>query len=252
MFMNWKECNFNDFAKLKRGYDLPNQNIIEGDYPVVASTSIKAFHKHFKSKAPGVVTGRSGSLGTVQYLAVDFFPLNTTLYVKDFKGNHPKFVYYFLQMMHLENFNSGAGVPTLNQNHLHKLKIKIPLIETQKKIAAVLSAYDDLIENNKRRIALLEKMAEEIYREWFVRMRFPGYKETKFEKGVPVGWKILAIDDISTEIRKGIKKKDLTSELKYLGLEHLPRKSISITDFATADSVNLKEFPVCLQRGFPY
>jgi type I restriction enzyme S subunit len=68
--------------------------------------------------------------------------------------------------MHLENFNAGAGVPTLNQNHLHKLKISIPPLPIQKKIAAVLSAYDDLIENNNRRIAILEKMAEEIYREW--------------------------------------------------------------------------------------
>ncbi|MDD5460546.1 MAG: restriction endonuclease subunit S [Methylococcales bacterium] len=70
----------------------------------------------------------------------------------------------------------------------HKLPVIIPSIETQKKIAAILSAYDDLIENNKRRIALLEKMAEEIYREWFVRFRFPGYQAAEFEKGIPKGW----------------------------------------------------------------
>lgn len=192
----WCEDIFNNFIKLNRGFDLPNHQIIEGSYPVVASTNIKAYHKEYKVNPPGVITGRSGSLGTVQYVNEKYWPLNTTLYTKDFKGNFPKFVYYFLQTMHLELFNSGVGVPTLNQNHLHKLRIKIPSVPIQKKIAAILSAYDDLIENNNRRIAILEKMAEEIYREWFVRMRFPGHEKVKFHKGVPDGWEINKVASI--------------------------------------------------------
>lgn len=188
---DWKDCTFNQFIKLNRGFDLPNDKIVDGKYPVVASTSIKAFHKVAKVKGPGVITGRSGSLGAVQYIEGDFWPLNTALYVKDFKGNHPQFVNYFLRCMRLENFNSGAGVPTLNQNHLHKLAIRIPTVKIQKKIASILSAYDDLIENNKRRIAILEKMAEEIYREWFVRMRFSGYEDQKVKGGLPSGWRLL-------------------------------------------------------------
>ena len=185
----FKEKYFNDFIKLNRGFDLPNDKIIEGEYPVVASTEIKAFHKSFKVKAPGVVTGRSGSLGTVQYVSTNYWPLNTALYVKDFKGNDPKFVYYFLQTMHLENFNAGAGVPSLNQNHLHKQKIIVPDdVNHQRRIASILSAYDDLIEVNNQRIKLLEETARELYKEWFVRMRFPGHKEVKFVKGVPEGW----------------------------------------------------------------
>lgn len=186
--MSFQEDIFNNFIRLNRGFDLPDANLVEGIYPVVASTSIKAYHKESRVKGPGVVTGRSGSLGTVQYVPGDYWPLNTALYVKDFKGNFPKFVFYFLQQMHLESFNSGAGVPTLNQNHLHKLKIQIPKLTFQRKIATILSAYDELIENNQRRIALLEKMAEEIYREWFVRLRFPGHEKVKFVKGMPDGW----------------------------------------------------------------
>jgi type I restriction enzyme S subunit len=192
--MKWKETIFDNVLRLNRGFDLPNQTIEEGPYPVVASTSIKAYHKDFKVEGPGVVTGRSGSLGTVQYLPGRFWPLNTSLYVKDFKGNNERFIAYFLQTMRLENFNSGAGVPTLNQNHLHKLSVKIPPLPTQRKIAAILTAYDDLIETNKRRIALLEKMAEELYREWFVRMRFPGHQNTRFVKGVPEGWEMRKIE----------------------------------------------------------
>ena len=121
----WKKDIFNNFIKLNRGFDLPNHSIKIGNYPVVASTSVKAYHNAYKVKPPCVVTGRSGSLGSVQYVNEKCWPLNTTLYVKDYKGNLPAYVYYFLKTMHLENFNAGAGVPTLNQNHLHKLKMML-------------------------------------------------------------------------------------------------------------------------------
>ena len=189
-----QEVFFNDFVRLKRGYDLPNDKIVDGKYPVVASTSIKAFHKEYKVLPPSVVTGRSGSLGDVQFIDTPCWPLNTALYVKNFNKNNPKYVYYFLKMMHLENFNSGAGVPTLNQNHLHKLKIKIHSKEEQQQIAEILSAYDDLIETNNQRIATLEQLAQQIYKEWFVRMRFPGWENTAFEHGIPEGWEIENFD----------------------------------------------------------
>ena len=197
MNKGWKEIFFFNFIKLNRGFDLPNNKIEAGNYPVIASTSIKAYHKNFKVIAPCVTTGRSGSLGVVQYVNQDSWPLNTTLYVKDFKKNDPKFVYYFLQTMDFDTFNSGAGVPTLNQNHLHHIKIQIPKdITHQKRIASILSAYDDLIEVNNKRIELLEQSARELYKEWFVRMRFPNYQNTKFNKGIPEGWKIIRVDSL--------------------------------------------------------
>lgn len=183
-----REIKFKDFIKLNRGFDLPNDKMVMGVFPVVASTSIKGYHDEYKVLPPVVVTGRSGSLGSVQYIEKACTPLNTTLYVKDFKGNDPKYVYYYLKMMHLESFNSGAGVPTLNQNHLHGLKLKIHELQKQKKVANVLSEYDDLLEANNRRIELLEQSAQELYKEWFVRFRFPGHENTKFENGLPEGW----------------------------------------------------------------
>jgi len=208
------EMYFNDFIKLNRGFDLPESNIVEGKYPIAASTSIKDYHKDFKVKAPCVTTGRSGSLGSVLFINQDCWPLNTTLYVKDFKGNNPKYVYYFLQTMKLESFNCGAGVPTLNQNHLHKVKVKIHKKDEQLRIASILSAYDDLIENNNRRIALLEQMAEQIYKEWFVRMRFPGYENTEFEKGVPKGWEVKQIKDFGKVVTG---KTPSTGNVGYFG-----------------------------------
>lgn len=185
-----KKIRFDNFVSLNRGFDLPDDKIVEGKYPVVASTSIKAYHNQFKVRAPLVVTGRSGSLGKVQYVDEDGWPLNTALYAKDFHGNNPKYVYYFLQTMHLEQYNAGVGVPTLNQNHLHSLKILIHDLPTQKKIASILSAYDNLIQNYKKQIEALQTAASELYKEWFVRFRFPGYQTARFENGIPEGWKI--------------------------------------------------------------
>ena len=190
------EMYFNDFIKLNRGFDLPVSKIVSGKYPIAASTTIKDYHNEFKVKAPCVTTGRSGSLGTVLYINENCWPLNTALYVKDYKGNFPKYVYYFLQTMKHESFNCGAGVPTLNQNHLHKIKIKVHRKEEQPIVASVLTTYDELIENNNRRIAILEQTAEQIYKEWFVRMRFPGYENTEFEKGVPKDWEVKKLKQI--------------------------------------------------------
>lgn len=183
-----KKITFDNFVRLSRGFDLPERKIVNGEYPVVASTNIKAYHNAYKVKPPVVVTGRSGSLGKVQYIDSKCWPLNTSLYSKDFRGNNPKYIYFFLQTMHLEQYNAGAGVPTLNQNHLQRLKIVVHDIDEQKKVADILSTYDNLIENNNKRIKLLEQMAENLYKEWFVRFRFPGYEDTEFEDGMPRGW----------------------------------------------------------------
>lgn len=118
----------------------------------------------------------------------------------------------------------GATMSSLNQDIVRRISFPAPPNHVQKKIAAILSAYDDLIENNQRRIALLEKMAEEIYREWFVRMRFPGHKQVKFEKGVPEGWKLKPFSEV-VEINPSERPiKD--DEKPYVGMEALSTDSM--------------------------
>lgn len=104
--------------------------------------------------------------------------------------NVPKFVYYLLRTYEpiIFSYNSGIDTPIVPKSVFESIKVVVPTKHEQEKIAAVLSAYDDLIENNRRRIALLERMAEQLYREWFVRFRFPGHERVEFEKGVPVAW----------------------------------------------------------------
>ena len=182
-----------DFITLQRGFDLPTARRKEGDVPVIASAGIAGYHNEAKVRGPGVVIGRSGSIGGGQYTADDFWPLNTTLWVKDFKGNNPKFAYYILKGIDFTRFNAGAGVPTLNRNHIASLRVSSFSSAEQAEIASILSAYDNLIENNRRRIQLQEESARLLYREWFVRLRFPGHEHVKIINGVPEGWEKSAV-----------------------------------------------------------
>lgn len=225
------------FVNLKRGYDLPARDRVDGPYPIISSSGITGKHNSAKVSGPGVVTGRYGTLGEVFFVEGEFWPLNTSLYVQDFKGNDARFIYYFLKTVLSENFNSAGAVPGVNRNVLHKLAIPEPPKE-QKKVAAVLAAYDQLIQNNDDRIAILQAMAGEIYREWFVRMRFPGYESTEFTKGVPKGWSVRPISTFAKEVRSSVKREDLRDDELYVGLEHLPRKSIALGNHTTVASID--------------
>lgn len=243
-----EKIRFDDFIKLNRGFDLPDSQIEDGVYPVVASTNIKAHHSTYKVNGPMVVTGRSGSLGAVQYIEGKCWPLNTTLYVKDFKNNNPRYVYYFLKTMHLEQYNAGAGVPTLNQNHLHSLKINVHEKEDQRRIASILSAYDNLIENNNKRIRLLEQMAENLYKEWFVRFRFPGHEKVEMENGLPKGWKKVKISDVS-DVTDGVHNTvNDTPQTKYFLLSSKNIKAGKIVIGDNERTINKETFKKLRKR----
>mgnify|MGYP001390837148 CR=1 FL=1 len=201
---SFNKIKLGDAITFQRGFDITKSEQTEGEIPIVSSSGISSFHNQWKTKGPGVVIGRKGTLGTVHYLKGNFWPHDTTLWVKDFKGNNRRFTYFFLQTLHLENFDTGSSNPTLNRNHIHKIKIIFPKLDEQQKIAAILSAYDELIENNQRRIALLEKTTEEIYREWFVRLRFPGHEKVKKVKGVPEGWQRTKVVTLTSYLKRGV------------------------------------------------
>ena len=153
----WRRVKIIDFSPLQRGFDLPTDQIKEGTYPVVYSNGINNYHSEHKSKAPGVVTGRSGTIGEVTYVIQDYWPHNTSLWVTDFKDNHPKFVFYALQNLRLDRFYAGSGVPTLNRNDVHKQSILVPPPSEQKAIASLLETWDTAIEKTEALIAAKEK-----------------------------------------------------------------------------------------------
>ncbi len=119
--------------------------------------------------APGVVTGRYGTLGEVFFIERDFWPLNTALYVRDFKGNDPKFVYYLLKSLDFSSFNDKSSVPGLNRNHLHEMPVIIPAdVSEQRAIAHILGKLDDKIELNRRMNQTLQELANALFTSWFV------------------------------------------------------------------------------------
>ncbi|MEG3863176.1 restriction endonuclease subunit S [Microcoleus sp. herbarium12] len=122
----WEVGRLDDALILQRGFDLPTQQRKEGNIPIYASTGITGTHNEAKIKAPGVVTGRSGSLGTVIYVDEDYWPLNTTLWVKEFRRVTPLYAFYLLSDLKLEQYNSGAAVPTLNRNDIHGQPVVLP------------------------------------------------------------------------------------------------------------------------------
>ena len=158
----------NEFITLQRGFDLPSSKRISGNVPVVASTGIAGYHNEIKVKAPGVVIGRSGSIGGGQYIEKDFFPLNTTLYVKDFKGHYPRFIYYLLKSIDFTSFNVGTGVPTLNRNHLSSILISDLGIDKEKEIANILGSLDQKIQLNTQINQTWEQIAQALFKSWFV------------------------------------------------------------------------------------
>jgi len=193
---NWKEIKFKDFITLQRGYDLFKTEYKAGEYPVVGATEIAGYHNVYKVLSPGITVGRVGSIGNVQLIQKNFWPHQDCLYIKDFKGNDLKYVYYTLIALPLSHLDAGGAVPALNRNHLDNIKLNLPPIPTQQRIASILSSYDELIEVNIQRIKLLEETALEFYKEWFVRLRFPNYKQAKFVKGMPKDWEIVRIDSL--------------------------------------------------------
>tara|TARA_E500000318_G_scaffold46112_2_gene43520 strand:+ start:6676 stop:7854 length:1179 start_codon:yes stop_codon:yes gene_type:complete len=165
---DWSNCTLGDVLELKRGYDLPHRDRREGQYPIVSSSGVSGTHKAFKADAPGVVTGRYGTIGEVYFIEKPFWPLNTSLYVRDFKGNDPRFISYFLRTIDYYAYSDKAAVPGVNRNHLHLASVVVPPIEEQRAIASVLGSLDDKIELNRRMNRTLEQMAAAIFKAWFV------------------------------------------------------------------------------------
>ena len=132
--------NFEDIITLQRGFDLPKQNRINGSFPLIASNGVADKISVFKVNGPGVVTGRSGTIGNVFYINENYWPLNTTLYVKDFHGNNPKYIYYWLSTFDLSKYANGASVPTLNRNELVGIKCKLHIKEEQQHIVNTTSS----------------------------------------------------------------------------------------------------------------
>ena len=197
-----------------------------------------------------LVTIAGANTGKCGFVRETDLPANTNQAVGIVRINHesadPRFVYYFFKQKrtfdYIQTLSAQAAQPNLNLTSLGKIRISLPLRCIQTRIAAILSAYDDPIENNRRRIQLLEQAARLIYKEWFVRLRFPGHEHVKVKDGVPEGWERKRLSELCTDIRESIDPKTLPPETAYIGLEHIPRRSITLSDWGTAAEIDSSKF----------
>ncbi len=216
----WAEMLLGDVT-LQRGFDLPSQNRRHGSVPIVSSSGISDYHSEVGVKGPGVVTGRYGTIGKVFLIKEDYWPLNTTLWVKDFQGNDPYFISYLLRTVDFQSCSDKSSVPGVNRNDLHMIQVLLLPLAEQKAIAAVLGALDDKIELNRQMNATLEAMERALFQSWFVDFDpvrakldghlpagldtataalFPGLLENSKLGYLPKGWRACTLSDVAKNV----------------------------------------------------
>ena len=212
---NLREMRFEDREKERYGLKYGDIVMCEGGEPGRCSI--------WKENVPGMMIQKA--LHRIRpHACIDFSFLYYTFLLK---GRAGEFAGLF----------TGSTIKHLPREKLVKLEIQFPQLVAQKRIAEILISYDDLIENNRRRMVLLEESARLLYREWFVRLRFPGHESTRIVNGLPEGWRKFVFGDICTDSRETVSPESLEPDTPYIGLEHMPRRSISLSDWGTAEQV---------------
>ncbi len=161
--MSWTQKTLGEIVNLKRGFDLPSSSRVDGPYPVFSSSGQTGTHSEAAVKGPCVVTGRYGTIGQVFFSDAACWPLNTSLYSTDFKGNDPKFVYYLLKTIPWRDYLTASAVPGINRNHVHLCPVCVPDHETQTAISGVLVLLDNKIELNAKLNGYLVKACDVLY-----------------------------------------------------------------------------------------
>lgn len=312
--MDWQETSLGELIHIKHGYPFQSEyfSLTEGNYVVLTPGNFVEtggflprpykdryytgdFPKDFILQKNDLIIAMTeqtyGLLGSPAIIPCDHKFLHNQrlglVEIKDRKALSKKYLYYLFFTKRLReeisNGASGTKIRHTAPERVYKCKILLPCIDAQEKIAAVLSTYDDLIENNNRRIVILEKMAEEIYQEWFVRMRFPGHEKTKFRKGVPSGWTAAKVGDAfeitgggtpSTEVAQywqggtinWFTPSDITSAQGIFMFESktqctdegvrrssarlFPPYSIMMTSRATIGAIGINTTEACTNQGF--
>jgi len=229
------------------GGDIPWLRTQEVDFNFITDTEIKITETGLEKSSAKWIPENSvivalygNSAGRV---AVNKIPLTTNQACGNFTIDPAKadyrFVYYALLKDYevLHGMSKGAAQNNLNLAMVKEYKLRTPELPIQKSIGDVLMSYDELIENNRHRIALLEQAARLLYEEWFIRLKFPGHERTRIVNGVPEGWEWKTLGNICTEVRDTALPEDLEPETPYIGLEHMPRRSISLYEWSTVQMV---------------
>lgn len=199
----WETVRLGDVLPFKYGKNLPaGKRSRSGEYRVVSSAGFIDTHGESLTQGPAVVIGRKGSVGSVFYSKEPVFPIDTTFFVEGNEQVDLRFGYYLLCSLGLDSMGGDSAVPGLNREYAESVEFAMPPVRMQQEIAEILGSIDDLIENNRRRIEILEEMARSIYREWFVHFRYPGHENVPLvdsELGpIPKGWETAPYSSVAS------------------------------------------------------
>lgn len=185
--------------RFSSGKNITSNNIYEeGEYPVYGGNGLRGYTDKFNFQGQCSIIGRQGAYcGNVRFFSGKGYMSDHAVVAVTTDEHDNRYFAYKLGLMDLGRFSGQAAQPGISVTKIARLKVEMPPLSTQRRIASILSAYDNLIENNNKRIRLLEQMAENLYKEWFVRFRFPEYEKTEFENGLPKGWKSMRIKELS-------------------------------------------------------
>lgn len=188
--MERKKYKLSDLLTIKNGRDY--KHLEEGNIPVFGSGGYMLSRSSFLYDKPSILLPRKGTLSNIQYYNKGkFWTVDTCFYsIINDELCDGYYLYRYLRNLDLSRYDTGASIPSMTQKTYNKIKVFLPSLPTQQKISSILSSYDRLIENNTRRIRLLEQMAENLYKEWFVRFRFPEHEKVEMVNGLPKGWKV--------------------------------------------------------------
>ncbi len=218
----WTEVEFENFTTLQRGKDLTKAEFREGTVPVAGSNGVIGYHDTAIVKAPGITVGRSGSVGKVTVYKEDFWPHNTSLFVRDFHGNDPYFSGFLLGSLNLSRFKTGVSVPTLDRNSFKTLPLRVPPLPEQKKIAHILSTVQRAIEAQDRIIQTTTELKKALMHKLFTEgLLNEPQKQTEIGP-VPESWEVVAFAD-SVSIKNGQVDPRLPpfDEMMHVGSENI-------------------------------
>ena len=235
----WKQLSLGEVITLQRGYDLPHKERKQGTVPIISSSGSIATHNVSQAAGPGVVTGRYGTIGEVFFVSEDFWPLNTTLFVKDFKGNDPLFISFLLRTIDYRSYSGKSGVPGVNRNDLHEICVSLPPLPEQHAIATALSDVDALITSLEKLIAKKRDIKQATMQQLLTgKTRLPGfsgglksgYKQT--EAGIiPEDWEVTKLGEVA-DVKTGpfgsaLHEKDYVEDgTPIITVEHLGEQGV--------------------------
>jgi len=218
---SWKKLKWGDLATLEYGKGLRGYQNTEGTYPVYGTNGQIGWHKEPLCHKYGIIIGRKGAYRGIHYSSKPFFVIDTAFYLNPITDSFDvKWAYYQLLDFDINSLDSGSAIPSTSRDAFYQIRVNLPPLSTQRKIASILSAYDDLIENNTRRIKILEEMAQAIYKEWFVNFRFPGHEKVKMVESdlglIPEGWEVKHFGEVTLNFDS---KRIPLSSLKRAGMK---------------------------------